>query len=104
MVNPNLHNSRSQESRLAEKFGGRITPGSGNKWHSKGDVKTDQYLIEAKTTSKKQYTLKADDLEKHEKYSLLEGKDPLFVIEMNGREWCVLAMEDFELLIEESER
>lgn len=102
MVNPNLHNSRAQESRLAEKFGGRRTPGSGNQWHSKNDVRTDNWSFEAKTTSKKQYILKAQELETGEKYALLDGKTFAFVIEMNGREWVTIAMEDFELLKEEA--
>lgn len=102
MVNERLKASRAQEKRLAASFGGRRTPGSGNQWHTKNDVRTPTMSFEAKTTTKGQYTLKARELEEGEKHALVDGRDFVFVIEMNGREWVVLSMEDFELLKQEA--
>lgn len=102
MVDRRLQDSRKQEKRLAEHYGGRRTPGSGNGWVKKNDVRSPDLSIEAKTTAKKQFTLKADDLERGERHALLDGRDFVFVIEMNGREWVVLAREDFDLLRDEA--
>lgn len=102
MVDKRLRDSRKQEARLASHFGGRRTPGSGNQWDRKNDVRTETRSFELKTTSKKQYTLKAEELETGERNALLDGRDFVFGIEMNGRTWYVLSEEDFELLVAEA--
>lgn len=101
MVERRLKASRDQEKRLAAHFGGKRTPGSGNQWHTKNDVRTESLSIEAKTTAKGQYTLKARELEMGERNALLDNREFLFVIEMNGREWVVQAIEDYHLLLQD---
>ncbi len=93
--------SRKQENRVANTFGGKRTPGSGNQWHTKNDVRTTTHSFELKTTTKSQYTLKAKELEEGEKNAILDGRDFVFGVEMCGREWVVLSMEDFENLVTE---
>lgn len=102
MVDKRLKASRAQEKRIASTFGGRVTPGSGNQWHTKNDVRTPKFSFEAKTTTRGQYALKASELETGEKHALADGRDFVFVIEMHGREWVVISREDFELLVTEA--
>jgi hypothetical protein len=102
MVDKRLAASRKQESRVAAHYGGRRTPGSGNQWARKNDVRTETHSFELKTTGKGQYTLKAKELEEGERNALLDGRDFVFGIEMNGRNWIVLAEEDFDLLLHEA--
>jgi hypothetical protein len=58
--------SLEQEERVAKLFGGRRTPQSGGGKWKKGDVLTDLFLIECKTTitEKPSYTIKKEILEK----------------------------------------
>lgn len=88
--------SRKQEARVANRFGGREVPGSGNQWWLKNDVRTDRLSFELKTTSKKQYPLKDAELTEAYKHAILEGKEPVFGIQFEGsrRNW-VLVTEDF---------
>lgn len=89
-----LKASQRQERRIADVMGGRRTPGSGNGIR-KNDVRTDDLSLEMKYTGKKQYTLKASDLEQGERHAIMDGRDFAFGIEMNGRNWIVLSEEDF---------
>lgn len=92
-----LKRSQAQEKRIAGDIGGRVTPGSGNGWVRKNDVRSSRYSVEAKYTSAKQFTLKLEDLLKAEKYAMADGRDMLFCIEMGGRDWCVISS---DLLLE----
>ena len=102
MLHPSNHRrSRLQESRAEKDYGGKRTPGSGNQWHTKGDVKTDRLLVECKTTVKKSYSLKLEDLVKHMAYGILENKIPVFEIEFSPwKTFIVLDKEDFLELLE----
>lgn len=84
--------SVEQERRIAKSFGGRVTPGSGA-LSIKGDVQTQGMnaplselaageLIEAKTTSKTQVTIKLDWLQKLEAEARAAGKRPVLIIEI----------------------
>jgi hypothetical protein len=98
LLRPDNHKrSRLQEARAAEDYKGKRTPGSGNQWHSKGDIKTDDYLIECKTTTKASYSLKYQDLLKIWKEAILESRTPLFEIEFStiGMNFVVLEKNDF---------
>ena len=97
--------SDSQERKIARQFKGNTTPGSGNK-AVKGDVQTDDFTIECKTTSKKQYVLKLADFQKHFENSAAQGKTALFLVQLDdeakglNRELVVLSKVDFFRLIE----
>lgn len=45
------------EDWFAKKLGGKVTPGSGNKWFAKLDVGTSSFLWSLKATSKNSYRL-----------------------------------------------
>lgn len=60
---PTRKRSDKQEKRLAKQMGGVQYAGSGSVF-GENDVKTKDFSIEAKTTEKKQYTLKVDDIKK----------------------------------------
>ena len=64
--------SQKQEKRTAKQFKGRVTPGSGCIDGFKGDVRTDDYLIENKFTTSS-YVLKKNTWEKIRKEALRDG-------------------------------
>jgi hypothetical protein len=91
-----LKKSQRQERRGAALHGGTRNAGSGNGWVRKNDVRTPDYSIEYKVTSKKSYSLKDAELIEAEKIALLDGREMLFGIEMvSGRRWIVLSEETF---------
>jgi hypothetical protein len=93
----NHRRSKLQEKKAAADYSGRTTPGSGNQWHSKADVKSDTELIECKTTMKDSYSLKAADLRKLFGQAVLENRTPVFEIEfsLGGVTCVVLDKDDF---------
>lgn len=97
--------SRKQEERLEREFGGQRSAASGAFWSRKGDVRSDEYLIEAKTTLSKGYRLTLAALVENERHAVLDGRVPLFEIEFAGgarpRSFVVMAREDFDALREE---
>ena len=90
-----LKKSQKQEARLAKWYGGRVTPGSGNGWVHKNDVKTPSLSIEAKYTDAKSYSLKLADLIKAEKIALIDGRDSIFTISFSGEEFVILREADY---------
>lgn len=94
-----VHQKRSklQERRGARQYDGRLTPGSGNQWHSKGDIVTSAEMIEMKTTTKSIYPLDSRELRKLWDNALLDNKTPVFEIEFaeNGMTVVVLDKEDY---------
>lgn len=87
--------SRRQESGLAKRYGGTVTPGSGNGWVKKNDVRTRDVSFEAKYTEKKQFTLKQADLHTAERNALIDGRDSVFVVSFGGEEWAVIREADY---------
>lgn len=88
-----LNSSKLQELRTAKELGGDLVSGSGNQWHSKGDVKAKRYLVECKRTDKKSYSLKAEDLEKLRVQAHKAGKNPLFQVELGKERLAILPWE-----------
>lgn len=71
------------EKELARRYGGRVTPGSGN-GAIKGDVRVRDVLrIEAKTTKHKSFSVTLDMVEKIENAALGAGELPCIVIEFH---------------------
>lgn len=98
MLRPTNHRvSKLQEKKAAANYGGKTTPGSGNQWYKKGDVHTDEMIIECKTTAKASYSLKSDDLRKLHTQAILENKMPVFEIHFIDRDMTVVVLdyEDF---------
>lgn len=49
--------SKKQESKVAKELSGKVTPASGALWGAKGDVRSEAFLVECKTTEKTSYRL-----------------------------------------------
>lgn len=92
-----LRNSRLQERRAAKEYNGSVSPGSGATWHHKADVRSNEYLVECKTTSKKSYSLKHEDLLKIYLQAIVENRIPVFEIEFSeaSKKYVVLDAEDW---------
>lgn len=64
---PTRYFSKKQETAVAKAVGGKRTANSGATHFSKGDIRTDQFLIEAKTVTKHQdsFTVKREWFDKN---------------------------------------
>lgn len=84
---PAHRRSPKQESMLAKRGKGKLTPGSGNKTH-KGDVikYNGIFRIEAKCTNNKSFSVTRDMIKKIEDAALPAGELPAIIIEfIDGR-------------------
>lgn len=90
--------SHKQERRVAKDHAGRVTPGSGNGWAVKNDVRNRTWSFECKTTTKGSYRLTADALALAERHALLDGREMAFVTEIEGRMWVTISYEKFTAL------
>ena len=87
--------SRKHENRLAKRIGGKRTAASGAFWSRKGDVRSDDLLIEHKYTGKKQTTIKSDVLKKIMREAILDGRTPVLGIHLDGENYVILSENDF---------
>jgi len=101
--------SQVQEKRIAKELDGKTQPGSGAFENYKGDVKTQDYLMEAKRTDKNSITVKAEWLAKIDHEAINAGKKPALVIEIGGmngfteNEWVAVPMSEFKKLTQKGE-
>lgn len=95
MKSEGLRKSQMHEKRLAKKFGGHVSAGSGAFWSRKGDVRTDDLLIEHKYTGKLSFTLTAKVLEKIVTEAILDGRVPVLGFSLNKRDYVILTEGDF---------
>lgn len=87
--------SQKHEKRLAKKIDGKRNAASGAFWSRKGDVRSDDLLIEHKWTGKKQTTIKSDVLKKIVREAILDGRTPVLGIHLDGENYVVLLEDDF---------
>lgn len=87
--------SRKHENRIAKRIGGKRTAASGAYWSRKGDVRSDDLLIEHKYTGKKQTTIKSDVLKKIMREAILDGRTPVLGIHLDGEDYVILTENDF---------
>jgi hypothetical protein len=87
--------SRKHEDRLAKKVGGRRQVASGAFWSAKGDVRSDDLLIEHKWTGKATVTIKAAVLEKIVKEAITVSRMPVLGFHLNGADYVMLQEDDF---------
>lgn len=97
--------SRQQEKQTAKELGGKRQPGSGNQWHSKGDVKSGKLLIECKVTEGEGYRLTKKDLKEHELSAAQMRREPAWKITFLGpgviqRHYAVISWERYLELLE----
>lgn len=89
--------SQLQEKRVAKQFNGKTVVASGSIWSNKGDVRSDKFLIECKTTDTKHYSLSAKTWEKIEREAIRDGmRTPLMCIEVQGKSCIVFKPKDFD--------
>jgi hypothetical protein len=79
--------SRRQERRTAAETGGKTTPGSGNTFVRGNDVVTGGWSIECKTTVAKGYRITLDALLAAERNALMDSREMVFQIEIQGRRY-----------------
>lgn len=72
-----------------------MTPGSGNGWVKKNDVRTPELSIEAKYTDSKGYRLTQAELHTAERHALIDGREMVFIVSFSGEEWAVIREEDY---------
>lgn len=74
--NPTRYYSKKQETAIAEAIGGSRTLNSGATMFSKGDITTDDWLLEAKTktTHSDSISIKKNWIEKNHQEALFMGK------------------------------
>lgn len=87
--------SLKHEKRLESALGGKRSAASGAFWSRKGDVRTDDLLIEHKWTGKKSFTLKSDVLEKIVTEAILDSRTPILGISLNNKNYIIMEEEDF---------
>lgn len=87
--------SQKHEARLAKLLDGKTNAGSGAFWSRKGDVRSDDLLVEHKWTGKTSFTLKAAVLEKIVKEAILESRMPALGISLNNENYIMLTEDDF---------
>lgn len=82
--------SRKQEKEVAAENGGWLTPGSGNGALKKNDVHNSEYEFECKTTEKGSAPLKRADLDKAEIYALADGREMVWVTDIQGKRYYTM--------------
>lgn len=93
---------QNKEKKDAKDFKGRRTPRSGGFWSFKGDIVTDDYLIDSKSTSKNSYSITPRTISKVRTEALRADKELGFlsVILGDGTEFVVVEKNDFILLLD----
>lgn len=77
--------SQKQEKDVAKELGGRTVVASGAFWGAKGDVRSDEFLVECKTTQNAWYVIHAKTWEKIEQEAIRDRlKRPVLVIDLNN--------------------
>ncbi len=87
--------SLKHEKRLAKAVGGQRNVASGAFWFRKGDVRSQDLLIEHKWTGKKSFTLQSSVLEKITTEALLDSRTPVLGISLNDVNYVVMDENDF---------
>lgn len=109
ILTPQQRVSRRQEKRITKSFkeiqeSARQTPGSGNQWHSKSDVVTELFRIEAKTKVKpsKSIILKKEYFDKIELEAFETGKLGMVAFSFGDqKDYLAIEATEFIVLMEE---
>lgn len=87
--------SKKHEDRLAKAIGGQRSAGSGAFCSRKGDVRSQDLLIEHKWTGKASVSVKAAVLEKIVKEAILDSRMPVLGFSLNNENYVLLTEDDF---------
>ena len=92
---------QKQEKATAKRYGGRRTPVSGGKWSFPGDVTTDKFLIDDKTTDRKSFSITKVMWNKIRTEALKSMKRPVLKITFaDGTSFVCLDEPDFYDLVQ----
>jgi Holliday junction resolvase len=80
-------------------IGGSRTAASGAFWSRKGDVRSENLLIEHKWTGKKSKTIQAAELQKITTEAIMDGRTPVFGLHLDGENYVVLLETDLMELV-----
>lgn len=87
--------SQRHERRLEKVIGGQRTAASGAFWSRKGDVRSDDLLVEHKYTGKKSISITSAVLTKIRNEAVMDGRTPVLAFHLDGRDYVVLDEDDF---------
>jgi len=87
--------SQKHERRIAKAIGGQVNAASGAFWSRKGDVRSDDLLVEHKWTGKKSKTITSAELKKITNEAIMDGRTPVFGIHLDGEDYVLLLETDF---------
>ena len=93
-------NSRKHENRIAKAIGGSRTAASGAFWSRKGDVRSEELLIEHKWTGKKSKTIQSAELKKITTEAIMDGRIPVFGMHLDGEDYVVMLETDLLELVQ----
>ena len=104
LVRPTRFYSDKQEKHVAKVTGGKQVANSGATAFSKGDVRAENFLIEAKTsiTEKSSFSIKKEWLDKNEEERFAMGKDYsalAFRFSPDGEDYYIISEKLFVKLI-----
>jgi hypothetical protein len=69
------------EKRAGTRLGGRLQPGSGCSPNNKGDIKTDHFLVESKSTINGSLSLKHEWLRKISGEAIAISREPALIVQ-----------------------
>jgi len=103
MNKPTRYYSKQQEKKVAKKLDGKRQANSGATPFQKGDVITDQFLIECKTKTKdcKSFTIKEDWLLKSAEEAFAMGRDSALCFDFGpsaNKRYYIISERMFEVL------
>lgn len=106
----NRQRGDEHEELTAQKVGGRTQPNSGaSPWLTfKGDVSSDSFLYQCKTTDKNRYSLSQKVLAEIYRQAKLTGKEPAMVVRMEAipspipNEWVCIPMAVWQDIISQN--
>jgi len=87
---------QKKEKKDSSLFGGRVRPRSGGLWFMPGDVRTEEFLIDCKTTDKNSFSVTSRMWKKIYSEALKCRKLPCLSVQLgDGTEVVVLDKNDF---------
>lgn len=87
--------SQRHERRLEKAISGKRTAASGAFWSRKGDVRSDDLLVEHKYTAAKSISLTHTVLDKIRTEAIMDGRMPVLAFHLCGRDYVVISEDDF---------
>jgi hypothetical protein len=91
------HKWKHQEKQAAKKLSGKNRAGSGNKWNAPGDAIGAGVLMSCKRTDSASISITDSHLKKHIEDAMMEGKSPVWMIEVGGRTYYMFHETDVEI-------